>query len=146
MHVEIAEGIRSVLIVEDEGLVALMMEDLVRELGIRDIHICSDVGSALALARTADIDCAVLDLWVRDGSSIQVADLLATRGIPFLFSSGSTADAVEPRHAHRPMLAKPFTDDDFKTFLLDTWMVGRPETQPHAEHSRLRVATPVPTD
>jgi CheY-like chemotaxis protein len=94
MHGEIAEGIRSVLIVEDEGLVALMMEDLVRELGIRDIHICSDVGSALALARTADIDCAVLDLWVRDGSSIQVADLLAARGFPFLFSSGSTAYAV----------------------------------------------------
>ena len=127
MHIEIDEGIRSVLIVEDEGLVALMMEDLVRELGIRDIHICSDVGSALELARTANIDCAVLDLWVRDGSSIGVADTLAARGIPFLSSSGSGADAVETRHAHRPMLDKPFTDDDFKTFLLDAWTVGRSE-------------------
>jgi len=129
MHIEIDEGIRSVLIVEDEGLVAMMMEDLVRELGVKDIHICSDVASALKLAETADIDCAVLDLWVRDGSSIGVADALAKRGIPFLFSSGSSADAVAQRHAHRPMLGKPFTDDDFKTFLLDAWMVGQPGSE-----------------
>jgi CheY-like chemotaxis protein len=127
MHIEIDEGIRSLLIVEDEGIVAMMMEDLVRELGIKDVHICSDVASALELARIGDIDCAVLDLWVRDGSSIAVADALADRGIPFLFSSGSGADAVEERHAHRPMLGKPFTDDDFKTFLLDAWTVGRSE-------------------
>lgn len=125
MHIEIDEGIRSVLIVEDEGLVAMMMEDLVRELGIRDIHICSDVASAVALAQTTDIDCAVLDLWVRDGSSIRVADALAEREIPFLFSSGSTADALERRHAHRPMLGKPFSDDEFKTLLLDTWTMAR---------------------
>lgn len=129
MHIKIDEGIRSVLIVEDEGLVALMMEDLVRELGIKDIHICSDVGSAVELARTAEIDCAVLDLWVRDGSSIKVADTLAERGIPFLFASGSGVETVVPRHAHRPLLGKPFTDDDFKTSLLDTWMVGRSEAR-----------------
>jgi CheY-like chemotaxis protein len=129
MHVEIAEGIRSVLIVEDEGLVAMMMEDLVRELGISDIHICSDVASAVALASTADIDCAVLDLWIRDGSSSEVADTLAARGIPFLFSTGTTADALDHRHANRPVLGKPFTDDDFKRLLLDTWTLGSPERQ-----------------
>lgn len=125
MHVEIAEGIGSVLIVEDEGLIAMVMEDLVRELGITDIHLCSDAASALALARTVDIDCAVLDLWVRDGSSIEVADILAERGIPFVFSTGSTADAVEERHAHRPILGKPFAGDDFKTVLLDAWTIGQ---------------------
>jgi CheY-like chemotaxis protein len=130
MHIEIDEGIRSVLIVEDEGLVAMMMEDLVRELGIRDIHICSDVTSAMAVAQSADVDCAVLDLWVRDGSSIPVADTLAGRSIPFLFSSGSGADAVEQRHAHRPMLGKPFTDDDFKTFLLDAWSMREGRASP----------------
>jgi len=133
MHIEIQEGIRSILIVEDEGLVAMMMEDLVRELGIEDIHICSDVTSAMELAKSADIDCAILDLWVRDGSSIKVADTLAGRGIPFLFSSGSGADAVETRHAHRPMLGKPFTDDDFKTFLLDAWTMRQAPTGGLAE-------------
>lgn len=124
MQIEIAEGIRSVLIVEDEGLVAMMMEDLVRELGIRHVHICSDVASAIKLANTADIDCAVLDLWIRDGSSCCVADVLAARGIPFLFSTGTEADAIDNRHAHRPVLGKPFTDDDFQRLLLDTWTLG----------------------
>lgn len=127
MHVEIAEGIRSVLIVEDEGLVALMMEELVRELGISNIHLCSDVASAVELASTADIDCAVLDLWIRDGSSSKVADTLAARGIPFLFSTGTGPDALDDRHAHRPILGKPFTDDDFKRLLLDTWALSSAE-------------------
>ena len=78
MQVEIDEGIRSVLIVEDESLVAMMMEDLVRELGVRDVHICSDVQTALRLVCTADIDCAVLDLWVRDGSSVPTVALPGT--------------------------------------------------------------------
>lgn len=129
MQIEIDEGIRSVLIVEDEGLVAMMMEDLVRELGVRDVHICSDVASALALLDSADLDCAVLDLWVRDGSSIAVADALAERDVPFLFSTGSGADAIEKRHSHRPALNKPFTDDDFKRLLLDVWALGRSEQQ-----------------
>jgi CheY-like chemotaxis protein len=132
MQIEIAEGIGSVLIVEDEGLVAMMMEDLVRELGVRDVHVCSDVASALALVESADIDCAVLDLWVRDGSSIAVADALSERDVPFIFSTGSGADALDGRHRHRPALNKPFSDDDFKRLLLDVWTVGHSEQRGRA--------------
>jgi CheY-like chemotaxis protein len=125
MHIQIDEGIRSVLIVEDEGLVAMMIEDLVRELGVRDVHLCPDVASALQILETTEIDCAVLDLWVRGDSSNAIADALAERNIPFLFSSGSDAGALEARHAHRPMIGKPFNDDDFKLVLLDTYAMGR---------------------
>ena len=124
MRIEISEGIRSVLIVEDEGMVAMLMEDLVRELGVRDIHICSTVAAAREIAKIADIDCAVLDLRLTDGSALEIADILATRGIPFVFSTGSTRDSVEDRHGDRPWLSKPFTDDAFKTILLDAWTVG----------------------
>jgi CheY-like chemotaxis protein len=126
MQIEIAEGIRSVLIVEDEALVAMMMEDLVRELGVQDVHICSDVDSALQLATTADIDCAVLDLMVRGGTSESVADALAERGVPFVFTTGSDVGAFGDRHAARPSIGKPFTDDDFKLVLLDTWALRAP--------------------
>jgi DNA-binding response OmpR family regulator len=125
MHVEIAEGIRSILIVEDEGLVAIMMEDLAGELGIAQIFVCADTNSALDLALTTDIDIAVLDLWVRDGSCFPIADALADRGIPFVFTSGRSADAVEARHAGRPMIGKPFADDDFKLALVDAWTLAR---------------------
>ena len=124
LHIEISEGIRSVLIAEDEGMVALLMEDLVRELGVREIHICSTVAAARQIAEVADIDCAVLDLKLSDGSALEIADVLTTRGIPFVFSTGSTRDAVEDRYGDRPFLAKPFTDDDFKTILLDAWTLG----------------------
>ena len=124
MRIEISEGIRSVLIVEDEGMVAMLMEDLVRELGVRDIHICSTVAAAREIAKIADIDCAVLDLRLTDGSALEIADILETRGIPFVFSTGSTRDTVEDRHGDRPWLSKPFTDDAFKTILLAAWTVG----------------------
>jgi CheY-like chemotaxis protein len=127
MHIEIDEGIRSVLIVEDEMIVALLMEDLMRELGVREVHICADAASALATIRTEVIDCAILDLRVRDGNTSHVADALAEAGIPFVFSSGSDAGALADRHAHRPLISKPFLDDDLQLIVLDTWTMARSE-------------------
>ena len=127
MHIEINEAIRSVLIVEDEMIVAMMMEDLLRSLGVEDVHIVTDVDSALDLLRTKSVDCAVLDLWVRDGDTTAVADALAEKGTPFLFSSGSDAGALDERHAGRPMISKPFLDDDFKLIVLDTWTLAQSE-------------------
>ncbi|HEX4298038.1 MAG TPA: response regulator [Devosia sp.] len=145
MHIEISEAIRSVLIVEDEALVAMMMEELVRELGVTDVHVCGDVASALELARLADIDCAVLDIRLRDGSSIEVADALAARGVPFMFSTGSDSEALEGRHAGRPFIGKPFRDDDFTTLLLDTCRLGG-AMPPVTTADALRVATFTPSD
>jgi CheY-like chemotaxis protein len=127
MHVEIGEGIRSVLIVEDEMIVAMLMEDLVRELGVVDVYICPDVASALETVESRSVDCAILDLRIRDGSSTPVADALARKGIPFVFASGSDAGALKDRHADRPMISKPFLDDDLKLVVLDTWTLARAE-------------------
>jgi CheY-like chemotaxis protein len=125
MHVQINEGIRSVLVVEDEMIVAILMEDLLRSLGVDEVHICADAASALELIAKTPVDCVVLDLLVRDGSTRHVADTLADRGIPFVFSSGSDIGALESRHAARPMLSKPFLDDDFKLIVLDTVTLSR---------------------
>jgi CheY-like chemotaxis protein len=145
MHVEISEGIRSVLILEDEMIVAMLIEDLVRDLGVPDVHICADVPSALELVRSTPIDCAILDLWLRDTSSMAVADALAEKGIPFLFSSGSDAGALDARHAARPMISKPFSDDDLKLIVLDTYAMAR-GAQSFGAQAGLRVATSGATD
>jgi CheY-like chemotaxis protein len=139
MHVQIDEGIRSLLIVEDEMIVAMLMEDLVRQLGVRDVHICPDIASALEVVRSEPLDCAILDLRLRDGTSAAVADALADKGIPFLFSTGSDAGAVEPRHAARPMIGKPFLDDDLQLIVVDTWSFAR-STGPVDGYAGLRVA------
>jgi hypothetical protein len=79
------------------------------------------VRSASEIAESGEIDCAVLDVRIGRDSSNGVADALAHRGIPFLYSTGSAVEALEKRHRSRPLLTKPFSDDEFKRVLLDTW-------------------------
>jgi len=101
---------RSVLILEDEALVSLMLEDLVREMGARVIDVFAAASDALRAIASRPYDLAVLDVVVRDGMCTSVADALDKRGIPFLFSSAVGADALEPRHRDRPLVTKPFED------------------------------------
>jgi len=142
MEIKIAEGIRSILIVEDEGLVSMMIEDLVREMGARHVHLCADLETALGLAQTAELDCAVLDIRVRGGESGVVADILSARGVPFIFSTAGLMEGIPERHRHRPRISKPFAEDDFKTLLLDTWMTARTTIA----RQDARVATMAATD
>jgi len=109
----------SVLILEDEALVALLLEDLVRDMGAHTIDVFAAAGDALAALATREYDCAVLDLFVRDGSSLPVADALAARDIPFLFSSAADTEALASRHRSRAFLAKPFDDAAARARILD---------------------------
>jgi CheY-like chemotaxis protein len=145
MHIEIDEGIKSILIVEDEGLLATLMEDIVRSLGVEDVHVCADIESALRVATSENLDCAILDLRVRGGSSTEIADVLADRNIPFLFSTGSDRDELGDRHSSRPVITKPFADDDLKLIVLDTWTLWRSQRGATAP-THARVAPPTPTD
>ncbi|HWA18525.1 MAG TPA: response regulator [Devosia sp.] len=122
MDVEISDGntaIRSVLIVEDEALLALVIEDIVRDLGADSVQIFCEAAPALDAAANSDFDCAILDVVLPDGESTPVADILAQRGIPFLFSTGSGRDSVPERHRHRPIITKPFPDGDLQALLLE---------------------------
>ena len=145
MQIQISEAIHSVLIVEDEMIVALLIEDLVRELGVRNVYICPDIDSALDTVRTEQIDCAILDLRLRDRDSMPVADALEAKGIPFVFSSGSDSGAIAPRHAARPLISKPFLDDDLKLVVLDTWTLAQSQ-RPAEMGGGQRVAPFIATD
>jgi CheY-like chemotaxis protein len=107
----------SVLVLEDEGLVALMLEDLLREMGARAVDCFAAAADALKAATTGHYDCAVLDVIVRDGTSARVADVLHERGIPFVFSSGVGREALELRHQSASLITKPFDDTAFKTHI-----------------------------
>jgi CheY-like chemotaxis protein len=128
MLIEISDGdtaLRSALILEDEGLVSMMIEDIMRELGCDDIETFPTVDAARLALTARDYDCAILDVRLRDGDSSEIADMLAVRGIPFLFSTGSGLDGVPERHNARPVLTKPFADDDLKVKVLDTVAASR---------------------
>ncbi|KAA0695855.1 response regulator [Halopseudomonas laoshanensis] len=104
----IAEG-RRVLVVEDEMTIALMIEEMLLDLGAQVIGPESRLDAALRLAAEATLDAAILDVNIRGGNSYPVADILAERGIPFVFCSGYNDWALEERHRDRPRLNKPYS-------------------------------------
>ena len=107
----------SILIVEDDGLLSMMMEEMMRDLGAGSVRVCSDTGEALRVARNEHIDCAILDIYVHGISTYEVADVLSKRQIPFIFCSGIDASEVDARYRHRPFLAKPYGDHELRNCL-----------------------------
>lgn len=109
---------RSILLVEDEPLIAMMLEDLLDSLGHGIAGTADTVDAALAQVEGGGFDLAILDVHLRGGeASWPVADALADRGIPFLLASGGGTEIPPPRHAAAPRLAKPFTMTDVERAL-----------------------------
>jgi CheY-like chemotaxis protein len=113
-----AVALGTILILEDEAMVSIMMEELVRDMGAGDVIMCGDAQQASEIVGSARIDFAILDVHHGQGTSFAVADALDARGIPFIFSSALGTVAVEERHRNRPMLSKPFADEELRTHVL----------------------------
>lgn len=100
---------RRVLVVEDDMLIALMIEGTLSDLGIEIVGPTGSVAEARQLASHRQVDAAVLDVNIRDGSSFPVADILSERGVPFVFTTGHGPEALTAAHRGRPFLGKPYT-------------------------------------
>src|SRR5512134_2155638 len=77
-----------VLCVEDEALVSMLVEDMLSDLGVEIVGPVATLEEALAYAREADIDAAVLDINVGGLLTYPVAEILQARGVPIIFSTG----------------------------------------------------------
>lgn len=100
---------RSILIVEDESLIAMMLEDFVDSLGHIVAGTADTVSDAVARIEQGGFDLAILDVHLRGEACWPAADALADRGIPFLLATGGHTEPPPARHADAPMLSKPFT-------------------------------------
>lgn len=109
---------RQVLVVEDEMLIALIIEETLLDLGVKIVGPVARLDAASRLARESSIDAAILDVNIRGGNSYAVADILAERQIPFLFCSGYSDWALDGRHRDRPHLTKPYSSEDLKNRVL----------------------------
>lgn len=108
----------NVMIVEDEPLIAMAMEALVEDEGGKVLGPFTTAAAALKAAQFGQqIDCAMLDYNLGKESSAPVADMLASRNIPFVFISGQGLKDIEKRFANRPVLQKPVDDERLKRFL-----------------------------
>jgi len=101
-----------VLIVEDEMMIAMMLEDMLSQLGCTVAAMAANPASALAIIESQPIDAAVLDVNLDGQTSYGVAAALEERGIPFLFSTGYGALALDERYRRRRLLQKPFRQED----------------------------------
>lgn len=102
----------SILVVEDEPLISMMLEDFLDTLGYRLAGCADDVSGALRHVETGGFDAALLDVNLRDGeTSWPVADALSQRGQPFILATGGGNEIVPQRHAGVPVLSKPYTLD-----------------------------------
>jgi CheY-like chemotaxis protein len=99
---------RRVLIVEDEGMVAMLLEDMLADLGHQVVARAVTVQEATNFIGTVDIDFAILDVNLNGERTYSLAETLTARGIPFAFSTGYANDGIEPRWRSAPALQKPF--------------------------------------
>lgn len=112
---------RRVLVVEDEALVAMLVEDALMDAGAEVVGPVATVADALELLRLQLPEAAVLDLNLAGETSTPVADELARRGVPFVVATGYGADGLPPGHGNVPVLAKPYDPADLTAALARLW-------------------------
>jgi DNA-binding response OmpR family regulator len=101
------EGAR-VLVVEDEYLVAVLIEQILEAAGCIVLGPIPRVPEALDAVDHDDYDAAVLDVNLAGERINPVADALSERDVPFMFVTGYGANALPSEYAERPYIGKPF--------------------------------------
>jgi CheY-like chemotaxis protein len=108
---------RHVLVVEDEMLVLLMIEAMLTEFGCESVSAAATGAQALALIETHLFDAATVDMNLSGDRSYAVADALAARAVPFVFSTGYSGQNIRDDYRDRPILRKPFRSEDLMEVL-----------------------------
>jgi CheY-like chemotaxis protein len=108
-----------IFVVEDETLVAMLLEDMIGDLGGTIMGSASRVSRALEIVaeRASDIDLAVLDVNLGGEEAFPIAEALAERGVPFAFSTGYGNAGLPAAWRERPTLQKPFTHEQVRAVL-----------------------------
>jgi light-regulated signal transduction histidine kinase (bacteriophytochrome) len=98
-----------VMILEDQLVIAVGLEQILMDAGVRNVITAGSEAEALRLLVSHKPDVAVLDINLGDGTSIVVADELTRLEIPFLFATGYGDSIIIPGHLkHVPVLRKPY--------------------------------------
>ena len=102
-------GLR-LLVVEDEMMVAMMVEDLLTDMGCVVVDVAGTLARGLELAADPRLalDGAVLDVNLGGDKVYPIADALAARGVPFIFATGYGIAGIAEDFSHIPALAKPY--------------------------------------
>ncbi len=99
-----------IFVLEDEPLLAMLLEESLAELGHEVTGVAATVDQALAILESDSIDFALLDFSLgNDTNAVPVAQWLRDRRIPFLYLSGHLSLEMESDAPQAPLLSKPFS-------------------------------------
>ena len=112
------------LIVDDQPVIAEMLEDLAVALGWEVAAIAYSVEGALMALEDVRPTLAVLDIDLGDSTSLGIAAICGSRSIPVIFITGFSPSEVPAECANTPVLIKPFSEEAFANAVRDA-MVGQ---------------------
>lgn len=127
-----AEGLQStsILLLEDQLVIALDAEDMLKSLGVAKVTTVATAEDALKEIAAGAHDLAVLDFNLGSGSSLAVAQELSQRGVPFVFATGYSDSIMIPDNLTGvPVVRKPYSAEALKSALKK---VARPGPKPVA--------------
>lgn len=108
----------SVLLVEDEYLIALDAEQILKDLGVEKVEVVASFKDAEKRAADGQFDVAVLDVNINGQFSFPIATTIGRRGIPFVFASGYELQGrLESEFDDAVCITKPYTSDRLKDAL-----------------------------
>lgn len=105
-------GRRSVLLVEDEPLIAYEIESLLTDEGFTIVGMASTLEDALRIAVDTDAGAALLDVNIEGRSIAPVTDILKRRGIPFALVTGYGRADLPPEMGDATLVSKPIAGED----------------------------------
>ena len=110
---------RRVLVVEDESLVAMLLETILEDMGCSPVGPVATVDEGLAMvAAETSLDAALLDVNVAGREVFPIADALKARGVPFIFSTGYGEGGLPDAWRGQATVQKPFTESAIRDALL----------------------------
>lgn len=130
----IADGLKGLrlLVVEDEALVAMMLEHMLDNFGCEVAGVAGTLARGLALVdnEALSIDGAILDVNLGGEKVFPVARRLTERGVPFVFCTGYGQVGLPADFAHVPTLAKPYQEEELQSLLCSVWPLERQSVRP----------------
>lgn len=108
-----------VLLIEDETLVAMLLEESLADLGCEVVGPVARFETARTAIKRERFDCALVDIDLHGRPAYPLADLLDARGVPFGFVTGYDKSRLSGKFVRRPVLSKPFDLSQLRRLLLD---------------------------
>ena len=99
---------RDILVVEDEEMIASVIEEMLRDLGCRQVWIAGSAKDAKAVLAQHRPHAAILDVNLGGDSGYQLAQSLIDAKIPFVFATGYGRHGLPEKWATSPIMQKPF--------------------------------------